>query len=269
MSDFARLEDKLAKLSQRERVAGEGRRLRGASPEARLAALVDEIDETILPRRLSFAVEGGATVHLAVANRRLQALVGPAPDLPQGDHKGVVDQPLQDAGDAGVADLKDLLLSVFKGEGAVSIHSARPTGGGFPSDVGVPSNILARAWAVSEVEDTQLSPDEILTKFLKGLGDDALAWLKIQGENVTDQGGDTGAAEALGEQAALFLDGYFGKFEALFPNEAGACATLIAPVKRDGAAALFVEIGDVSAFVAARAGRAVAVAGRWQKLTAA
>lgn len=263
MTDFARLKDKLAKLSERERVAGEGRRLRGTSPEALLAALVEEVDETILPRRLSFAIEGGKTIHLAVANRRLQALVGPASDLPA----ALVDQPLQNAEDQQVADLKEVLLKAFGGVGAVSIHSARPTGGGFPSDVGVPSNILARVWGVSEASEEQLDPDDLMKDFLAGLGDDVVAWLRIQGEDITDQGGDAAALDALGEQAALFLDVYFGKFEVLFPNEAGACATLIGPMDEKGTAALFVEIGDVSAFIAAKANRAVALAAVWQRLT--
>ena len=94
MSDFARLQDKLAKLRQRERVAGEGRRLRGATPEALVAAVVAEIDETILPRRLTFQVEGGVDVHLAVANRRLQALMSPVPEL-KGVEAAVADRAIE------------------------------------------------------------------------------------------------------------------------------------------------------------------------------
>ena len=51
MNEFARLEGVLAKLRQKERGAGEPRRLRGTDQDSRLGALVTEIDETILPRR--------------------------------------------------------------------------------------------------------------------------------------------------------------------------------------------------------------------------
>ena len=79
-SDFARLKAKLAKLAQRERTAGEARRLKGGNAGELIAALVTEIDETILPRRLTLTSEGRA-LHLAVANRRLQAMLSPAPDV--------------------------------------------------------------------------------------------------------------------------------------------------------------------------------------------
>ena len=58
MSDFARLEDKLTKLRSRERVPGETRKLRGQGSDALLAALVTEIDETILPRQLTLTIAG-------------------------------------------------------------------------------------------------------------------------------------------------------------------------------------------------------------------
>lgn len=266
MSDFARLEDKLAKLRQSERIAGEGRRLRGASPEALLAAVLTEIDETILPRRLSFSVENGETVHLAVANRRLQALVSPAPASAANVTVDLTDRPLPDADDPGVAAVKEVLLAVFASAAPVAIQSSRPSGSGFASDIGVPSNILARVWSVAEVKVEEVSPGELLSRFLSDLGDDAMAWLRIEGEEVTDQGGDTALAEQLGEHAAVFLDGYFGRFETLFPEEAGPCATVIGPLDGTGAAAFFVDIGEVSAFIAARADRAVALAGTWQRM---
>ena len=252
-----------------ERIAGEGRRLRGATPEARLAAVVTEIDETILPRRLSFAVEGGATVHLAVANRRLQALVSPAPDVKGANAAGLADHPLADPDDAEVAAIRDVLLKVFKDAAPVAIQSARPAGGGYPSDVGIPANILGRAWGVEETTDEAPSPEAVLARFLSEVKDDAIAWLRIEGEDVTDQGGDPAAVDALGEQAAMFLDGYFGKFEALYPAAGAASATFVGPVADTGPAALFVEIGELSAFVAAEAGRGPELIGKWQRLTGA
>lgn len=267
LSDFARLEDKLAKLRQRERIAGEGRRLRGATPEALLAGVVTEIDETILPRRLSFSVEDGVTVHLAVANRRLQAMVSPAPGLTGIDVAAVADQPLADAEDTNARAVKDVLLAAFADAKPVSIQSARPAAEVFASDIGIPSNILARAWGVSDTPDEAPSAGALVSGFLSELKDDAVAWLRIEGEDVTDQGGDPEYLDALGEQAAVFLDGYFGKFETLYPDDAGASATAIGPMSRTGAAALFVEAGEVSAFIAAKAEKLPELAGRWLRLT--
>ena len=87
-SDFARLKAKLAKLAQRERTAGEARRLKGGDAGELIAALVTEIDETILPRRLTLTLDG-AVLHLAVANRRLQAMLAPAPAIEGAAMKGI------------------------------------------------------------------------------------------------------------------------------------------------------------------------------------
>lgn len=268
MSDFARLEDKLAKLRQRERIAGEGRRLRGATPEALLAAVVTEIDETILPRRLTFDVENGPTVHIAVASRKLQALVSPAPDIRGADAGGLADAPLSDPEDAAVAALRAVFLAAFADAGTVAIRSARPAGA-FASDVGIPANILGRAWGIESTGDELPSAGELLSRFLSEVTEDTLGWLRIEGEDVTDQGGDAAVVEALGEQAAIFLDSYFGKFEALYPEPSDACATFIGPVEQTGAAVLFVEIGEVSAFIAAKAQRGPEILAALQRLTGA
>ena len=151
----------------------------------------------------------------------------------------------------------------------MSIQSARPEGGGFPSDVGVPSNILSRAWGLSETVGEEISPEDLLSRFLAGIGDDAIAWLRIQGEDVTDQGGDAAILEQLGDHAAVFLDGYFGKFEGLYTEESFALATLVAPVGPGGHGAFFVEIGELSAFIAINGERAAELATLWQKMTGA
>lgn len=268
MSDFARLEDKLSKLRQRERIAGEGRKLGGASAEARLAAIVTEIDETILPRRLTFEVENGPRIHLAVANRKLQALMAPVPENSRVDATAFADAPLSDVDAPEVTKLRDLLLAVLEVDAPVSIQSERPAKGGFASDVGIPANILSRNWRVSDGQPEVLSPEEIVTRFLSGLKEDRVTWLRIEGENVTDQGGVPEAVEALGEQAAIFLDGYFGKYETLFPEGEQVCASVIASDDKGASAVLFVEFGELSAFVAASTDTILDLAMRWQRLTA-
>ena len=91
-----------------------------------------------------------------------------------------------------------------------------------------------------------------------------LTLLRIEGEEVADQRGDPERIASLGEQAAIFLDGYFSKFEALFPAEAKACGTLVSAGA--GEAMLFVEIGEISAFVVAEPSRIVSIAQGWQAL---
>ncbi|MDJ0640829.1 MAG: hypothetical protein QNJ20_18580 [Paracoccaceae bacterium] len=261
MSEFARLEATLAKLRQKERAPGEGRALRGSDPDALLAALVTEIDETILPRRLSFALPDG-DVHLAVANRRLQALLGPAPKRVPSE---LVDHALPDVEDPMVTMLGETLKSMMAEAGEVPVRSMRSKKG-FASDIGVPAMQLARAWSIAE--PVERSPSETLQTFLDGINEPTAGWLRIEGEEVTAQGGAEGAATALGEQAAIFLDGYFGKFDVAFREPALSCGTLIAAASSDKHAIFFIEIGELSAFVTAPGNKILAIATDWQKLVA-
>lgn len=264
MSDFARLEDKLNKLRQRERAPGEGRKLRASGAEALLAAIVTEIDETILPRRLTFTLENGTAIHLAAANRKLQALLSPAPD---GFDADLADQELPDADDPKVASLAVGLRNILEGAETLRLSAIRPKSL-FASDVGVTTSQLKRAWGVSEqgAGAEEKDPSELLSGFLSGLGDDALAWLRIEGEAVTDQGGDEKALAALGESAAVFLDGYFSKFDEAFPEASLSCGTVIAPSADHPSALFFVEIGELSAIISANRGKIFNLASRWQGL---
>ena len=74
--------------------------------------------------------------------------------------------------------------------------------------------------------------------------------------------------ETLGEKAALFLDGYFGKLDQLYPAETTTCTTVIVPRGDAGPGVLFIEHGDVSAFIATAPGQAAGLATQWQKLVA-
>lgn len=263
MSDYARLEEKLTKLRGRERAPGEARKLRGADAAGRLAALIEEIDETILPRRLTLTAADDIAVHLAVANRKLQAMIAPAP--PVEGASDIVDKPLPDAEDPTVPALRAVLERVLSGADTVAVSAVRLKAV-FGSDVGVPAGVLARAWNLSRASSGERSPEEVLDGFVKDLGRAARAWLRINGEEVVGQGGGEARLERLGEQAAVFLDGYFGKFDSLFPEDALSCATVIAARGNAGDAVLYIEYGEVSAFIAADPARVAAMAARWQSL---
>lgn len=264
MSEFARLEEKLEKLRQRERAPGEARKLRGSDAETILAGIVTEIDETILPRKLTFSLDGDAKISLAVANRRLQALLSPAP---KGLDAELADQELPDADDPRIAALASGLRAVLSGVENVTISSSRPKQQ-YPSDVGVPASQLERAWGIKTVISAPTAPQDVLRDFLQGIGEDAIAWLRIEGETVADQGGDASELAQLGEKAAIFLDGYFSKFDALFPEPSLSCGTVVSPGTNKDRALLFIEIGELSAFISAKPGGVLALAGRWQKMVA-
>ena len=266
MSDFARLEDKLNKLRQRERAPGEGRKIRASDADAMLAAIVTEIDETILPRRLTFTLDNGVAIHLAAANRKLQAAMSP---IPNGIDPALADQDLSDAEDPKLASLALGLRTVLDGADTLKVSAMRPKSL-FASDVGVTTSLLKKAWGVEESRSTtaEKNPDAILTAFLTWLDGKADAWLRIDGEAVTDQGGADEAVAALGETAAIFLDGYFSKFDAAFPDASFSCATLVSPSQTQAVSLFFVEIGEISAIVAANPANIVAIATEWQRMVA-
>ncbi len=78
MSEDRRLRDKLGKLADEE--SGAGTRRLSAAGRDLTEAILEEIDETILGRTLTFRAGDGAILRLEAANRRLLRLV----DLPAG-----------------------------------------------------------------------------------------------------------------------------------------------------------------------------------------
>lgn len=260
MNDFTRLQAKLAKLRQRERAPGEKRIIRG-EPEHLLAAITSEIDETILPRDVGFTSEAGATFYLAIANRRLQSLVSISPKV-----DGAADlagAPIADAEDENLVRIKTLLLKVLSTDKAWAISSRRQSGNGFASDVGVPAEPLMRAWNVTQSPLGQADPDSVLEEYLGTLGARASAWLLIEGEEVKGQFGTKNNVAALSDKAAIFLDSYFSKKEALFQGEEGPNG-LVYSSGSDGPAVFFVDCKASMAFVLTDASQAPTLARDWQ-----
>ncbi len=260
MDDFTRLEQKLAKLRQRERAPGEKRIIRG-TPEKLLAGILAEVDEIILPRRVSFALANGPALQFAVANRRLQALLAPTPAT-EGAAQ-LADKALKDAEDPNLAALKVVILATLKSADALTITSRRQTDAGFPSDIGVPVQQLARAWNVTEAVDDEVTAEAMLEYFIAGLGDRVLAWLRIDGEEVADQGGDAALLGTIGEHAAVFLDGYFAKRDQLYQGETGPAA-LVLNADGDAPSLVFLDCGTALAFLAVPAELSAGVLVEWQ-----
>ena len=260
MDDFTRLEKKLAKLRQRERALGEKRVVRGAT-EKLLAAILAEVDETILPRRLNFILSGGSTLHFAVANRRLQALLAPAPTT-EGAAQ-LAGRALKDADDPNLAALQTVVLATLNSNDAMTITSERQSGGGFPSDVGVPVGQVVRAWNIPEDSEDAATSEAILKDFITALGNRVLAWLRIDGEEVADQGGEAELLSNIGEHAAVFLDGYFSRRDQLFQGETGPVALVLSgDVKVPSL--VFLDGGDAMAFLSVPAESSADVARDWQ-----
>lgn len=258
MSDFARLEEKLAKLRQRERGAGEGRIIRGDAARL-LAAVLTEVDETILPRQVCFLGDDGTILNLAVANRRLQAMMAPAPDVPGAD--ALIGAPLTDADGDGAMALRDAILATMSKTESWTLSSARPgAGGGFASDAGIPAAILMRAWGA--VAHASISAEDKLKAFVGNVGDRAGAWILIEGEDVTGSHGPDEAIAALANHAAIVLDGYFSGRDAMLQGETGPAAMMFAGARGSRGLA-FIDAGAAMAFLVVKDSRGAELLAEW------
>ena len=263
LDDFTRLEQKLAKLRQRDRAPGDVRTLRGGSDKL-LSAILSEIDETILPRRVSFAVDDGETFHLAVGNRRLQALVAPAPKV-EGAEK-IFDVELKSADDDAVVRLKAVIEAVIgKGE-ALVVSTARFKDYSPPSDVGVPVDQLGKAWGIGDGKGPTDAKSGGLEGFIDSLSGRSEGWLRINGEEVAGQDGPDEIIADLVEGAAVFLDGYFSKRPDI-EDRPGAPIGLVFSAA-DGASVVFVDAGDSMVFVRAELKHVFSIARDWQLMSA-
>lgn len=122
MTEDRRLRDKLAKLAAEETGGGE-RRLAGGDLAR---AILDEIDETILARRLSFRREDGATLAVEVANRRLLALAELPADISQADRARLL-APLPADDEDALQAVAEALRGFASGRGTLAV-TATPLG---------------------------------------------------------------------------------------------------------------------------------------------
>jgi hypothetical protein len=119
VTEDRRLRDKLAKLASEETGGGE-RRLAGGDLAR---AILEEIDETILARRLTFRRDDGATLALEVANRRLFGLVVlPGHHSSEDSDRPVA--PLQADDEDALQAVAETLRSFAAGRGTLAVTTA-------------------------------------------------------------------------------------------------------------------------------------------------
>ena len=260
MSDFSRLEGMIAKLRRRERAPGEKRAIKSANGDRLLTLLLTEIDETILPRRLTLETSAGQSLHLGVANRRLQGLLAPAA---QGEE--LAGKPLVDPDEAWVKSFREALGAFFGDGGEFTITATRLGDDDMGSDAGLSAEVLAKAWDVSAPGQAATDPGEVIASFLDRLGEDRSAWLKIAGEEVVDQGGDEASLNQLSDGAAVFMDAYLNRRGQIGIDEGGSHGVSVAFA---GGAMFFADCGSHAAVVLVPSEALGRVAASWQAAVA-
>lgn len=264
MTEFVRLEEKLTKLQRKTAATGGPRVLRAGDVEGLLSAVVTEIDETILPRCLGFSVGDGAPLALAISHRRCQAVMAPMPSL-AGTNLSALEGVALDSESDLIATLKMAFVSLIGSSGELKVTTARLPTASYSADTGVTAQNLASAWGLGEVYTAPRTAEEVMTDFLATLGEGGHVWLHIVGENVVKGSGSAEDKAALSDVAALFLDGYFAKFENIYPTESGAVFTALAA--NGGSAVLFAETEDQSVFAQVAFSALPELAATWSRLT--
>lgn len=171
-----RLAGAIGRLSAGDEAAGT------ANP---IQAVLREIDETVLPRRITLRSETGAAVDLLVSNRRLYAVT-------VGGEAGADPSDPQEAAGIFARRLKAALGQVRR----VTLHAARPEVDPDVQHIGCTAQALAQAIGVAFRANTAAGLEE----FLAWIEAEALAWLR-PGKGGAERSG--GAADLIGPLRAF------------------------------------------------------------------
>jgi hypothetical protein len=200
VTEDRRLRDKLSKLADEETAAG-ARRLDEGD---RARAILTEIDETILARRLSFRSGDGGTLVLEVANRRLLGLAEVPEKLVAPEDRAGLLAPLPPDDDDALAAVAAALRGFAASPGALTV-SAAPLGRAVGSGSrGRSAAALARTLGIDLYDrpapPLALDPGQ---GFAAGLARVARAMAAMEaGQPGPASGPDADAVERLGRLAA-------------------------------------------------------------------
>lgn len=190
MKDVRRLKDKINKLAAPPSPAPEGRVILLGSHGTPLAAILREVDETVLPRRLIFR-RGEGTLTVAAGNRRLIS-VDTAEGPGAGEAADILGVTLTQPDVAMLGQLRLALTASLPGNDPIVVTITPPTDNKVDFAAGTTAFALASAWGVdiSSPEATEDERPEALDTFLGMAPSTARAWLRITSGEIADGGGD-------------------------------------------------------------------------------
>ena len=175
--------------------------IRAGAQGTLLPRLLSEIDETLLPRRVSFSVGEARELVLSVANGRI---LGVEDATGISDADTLVGQ-LLEPGDETAQSLKSVFEALVADEDMVLVRQETLADSVDPTHAGLSATALAEAWETS-FQPADLSQDEELAgvaidNFLQATQDEVLAWLMTGPETSESEG--AGDADTVDELAAF------------------------------------------------------------------
>jgi len=201
VKDTRRLSDRIGKLARAEAADTTGRLVDPGADGTSLAAILREVDETVLPRRLVFR-RGDGVLTVVASNRRLISVdtaEGPGAGV-AADILGVV---LNRPDVAMLGQLRAALSASLPGTAPIRVLSLPPTERIADFASGTTAAALALAWGVDlspaagDLADPPApaphpapAPGTPLDGFLARVGETARAWLRLDAGSVVGNGGE-------------------------------------------------------------------------------
>ena len=179
MNEAILINRKLASLSSEQRYVDGAQVLSVGSTDTNLAAVLQVIDDTMLPRKLVFAA-GEAKVACVAAGRRLTSLVETSGNLQLAP--GLQGKILSRDDGAALDHMASLFQSLLKTGQALTVTRSQAKGQDGQSDKGINASGLAQAWGV-DLDAEPLSPAMM---FLSELSDKVSGGLLIEDGDVIE-----------------------------------------------------------------------------------
>lgn len=247
MSDTDRLKDKLAKLGEPAQLASGSRRVAAADATAFLRAVLVEIDETVLARKLTFHNEADALISFDVANRRLHRLTDAPAELANST-EGLIGQQFSETGEDLIPPLTELLTAFFAASQQIHVGTARLQDGLDPGNVGCAAEVIAAASSVVLYEDKPLVSNERVDNFVKLGSSIAKAWVWSDENGVRESGGDDSTVQSLTVLAQSSFADFDKQLNSTF-NTTPHCV-IVGATDNGTQSVLYVKSGGQDAFMA-------------------
>ncbi|MEM6635177.1 MAG: hypothetical protein AAF667_04730 [Pseudomonadota bacterium] len=203
MSDESRLSAKLSRLRGSVRVLPDGsRELFAVPPDELMVALLQEIDETVLARRLSFSTDLGGKLALDVSNRRLRVVRAVEFRAATADHREIVDMPLEQPGQTELDLLRDVFDAFLGGATSLRVRSDRVAVENPAEIVGCAAARMAAAWDLDLYAATEFDEEAMFEAFSSAAKPLSIAWIEARSSETATGGeaGDLDLLEEIGDQ---------------------------------------------------------------------
>lgn len=258
MSDQSALVSKLMALADDgSSFVGSARVISLAGVPGPLAAIVDEIDTTVLERALVFDIDG-VVLRMAVAGRRLRGVI----DISGVPHsaKAVMGKVLSQDDPATVKAVGALLSDLCNNAKQVTVQAHAPEPLGNPSEAGMPASGLASLWQVAPAD----APQSKMARFLAANVATITAFVRSVDGTVTASQGDTDRLDPIWrDQFTAFRK----RQRAIFPRQDGPLLVCLDHTPQDGRGIAVAVTGEEACVFAYDPAEISAILASWRLIT--